>query len=159
MIRTAAGDVSSHRLLLPRFPMLKMLVAYLTTALVFLVADGVWLSTVATAVYRPRLTGILAEQVFWPAAIAFYLLYIVGLVAFGIAPALEGGRWTSALVAGAAFGFFCYATYDLTNLATIRGWSATVSLIDIAWGTVVSGIAATAGFLAAAAFVRAGGPG
>jgi uncharacterized membrane protein len=135
--------------------MLKMLVAYIATAAIFLVADGLWLSTVATAIYRPRLAGILSEQVFWPAAIAFYLLYIVGLLAFGVAPALESGRWTSALLAGAGFGFFCYATYDLTNLATVRGWSTTVTVLDIAWGTVLSGIASAGGYLVTNAVLRA----
>jgi len=139
--------------------MLKFVVAYPATAVAFLVLDGLWLGTVAAKLYRPRLGELLAAEVSWPPAIAFYVLYVAGLVAFGVAPALDAGRWTTALVWGAAFGFFCYATYDLTNQATLRGWSTTVTLVDIAWGTAASGLSATLGFLVTAIVLREIGQG
>lgn len=137
--------------------MLKLAVAYLSTAAAFLVADGLWLGTMANAVYRPRLGDLLAAEISWPPAIAFYLLYVVGLVCFGVMPALDGGRWTTAFASGAAFGFFCYATYDLTNQATLRGWPVTITVVDIAWGTFASGLSAALGFLATTAVSRVAG--
>jgi uncharacterized membrane protein len=88
----------------------------------------------------------MADQIVWPVAILFYLLFIAGLIVFAVAPALESGGWTRALLLGAAFGFFAYATYDLTNLATLRDWPATLTVVDIAWGTVLGGTVATASF-------------
>ncbi len=74
-----------------------------------------------------------------PAAVAFYLIYVLGIVVFAVWPALESGDWRTALMRGAAFGFFAYATYDLTNLATLKVWSLKISLIDMAWGTLLTG--------------------
>jgi uncharacterized membrane protein len=79
----------------------------------------------------------------------FYALYLVGVVIFAIAPALEKRSLRKAVVSGALFGFFAYATYDLTNLATLKGWSLTVSVVDILWGTFVTAVAATAGYVVA----------
>jgi uncharacterized membrane protein len=87
-----------------------------------------------------------------PAAVAFYLVYIFGVLFFAVRPALAAGDWRVGLLNGALFGFFAYATYDLTNLATLKGWSLPVSLVDIAWGAVLSAIAASAGSLAALRF-------
>jgi uncharacterized membrane protein len=83
------------------------------------------------------------------AAVAFYLVYIAGVLVFALRPALASGDWRTAVLFGALFGFFAYATYDLTNLATLRVWSLPVSLIDMAWGTVLTGVAAGAGAYAA----------
>lgn len=133
--------------------MLKYVVAYFSTGLVFLVADGIWLATMAPAVYRPRLAPVLAETVSLGPAVAFYLLYVVGIVVFAVGPALESGRWSTAAGYGLLFGFFCYATYDLTNQATLRTWSTTVTVLDIAWGAVATAVAATLGMLATSALL------
>ncbi|MBN9274118.1 MAG: DUF2177 family protein, partial [Mesorhizobium sp.] len=81
-----------------------------------------------------------------PAAL-FYLIYIAGIVVFATAPAFSSGKWTTAAVNGALFGFFAYATYDLTNQATIRGWPTIITVADICWGSLLSAMAATVGFL------------
>lgn len=129
--------------------MLKFSVAYGSAALTFLVLDAIWLSTMTGLLYRPVLGPILAEQVRLVPAIAFYVLFVAGIVYFGIAPALETGRWTTALLNGAVFGFLAYATYDLTNHATLELWTTKITLADMAWGSFVSGAASTAGFFAA----------
>jgi len=123
--------------------------AYLATLVVLVVCDFVWLSVVGAGVYRPRLGDLLLARPNLPAAAAFYLVYAAGIVVFAAGPALRAGSWPRGLMLGALFGFFAYATYDLTNLATLRGWSAVVTLIDIAWGAVLSGAAAAAGTIIA----------
>jgi uncharacterized membrane protein len=85
----------------------------------------------------------MAETVNMSAAVAFYIIYVLGVVFFAIKPALESRDWRSALIRGALFGFFAYATYDLTNLATLKVWSLKVSLIDMAWGTFITAAAAS----------------
>ncbi|MEM1307807.1 MAG: DUF2177 family protein, partial [Pseudomonadota bacterium] len=80
-------------------------------------------------------------------------VYCIGIVIFAVAPALTSGQWTTAALYGALFGFFCYATYDMTNLATLRDWPLRMSLVDIAWGTVLTGFAATSGFFATRALI------
>ena len=119
--------------------------AYLATLAVALALDMVWLASVGAAVYRPRLGALLlAEPVLWAAA-AFYLVYTAGALVFAVTPA-RSGRHAAWL--GALFGFFAYATYDLTNLATLRGWSAAVSFLDMGWGALLTAVAATAGYFA-----------
>lgn len=130
--------------------MLSYLWAYLASLVVLAAGDFVWLGTVGTGVYRPRIGALLLERPVFGAAAAFYLVYAVGVVVFAVAPALRAGTaWPRGLWLGALFGFFAYATYDLTNLATLRGWSGFVTVLDIAWGTVLTGGAAAAGCLAA----------
>jgi len=132
--------------------MVRYVIAYSASALVFLAMDAVWLSQMAARVYRPALGDMILDG-FRPApAAAFYLIYMLGLVVMAVAPALAEGDWRRAAMSGAMYGFFAYATYDLTNLATLRHWSLTVSLLDMAWGAIVSGVAATAGFTAATWF-------
>lgn len=123
------------------------LIAYVATAVVFFALDFVWLGTVANRFYRGQLGPLMAEQVNIPVAAAFYALYVVGLVIFSVAPALATGSWKTALLYGALFGFFAYATYDLTNLATLRDWPPMLSVVDLIWGTALSGTAATLGYL------------
>lgn len=120
--------------------------AYLAAAIVMAGLDLAWLRLSAEALYHPQLGALLAAKTNNGAAVAFYLVYIAGIVWFGVMPSLRsGGSLSSALCNGALFGFFAYATYDLTNLATIRGWPLRLSLIDMAWGTVVTAISAAAG--------------
>ena len=116
--------------------------AYLCALLAFTAVDMVWLSIMAGRFYRPTLGDILLADVNLKAAVVFYLLYPIGLVIFAIAPALKTGELKDALVMGALFGFFAYATYDLTNQATVRNWSVALTLVDVAWGAFVSGLAA-----------------
>jgi uncharacterized membrane protein len=112
---------------------------YLITLALFFLIDMIWLGLVAKGFYRARLGAMLSPRVIWPAAILFYLLFIAGLQLFVVAPALAQGGAPQALWRGAFFGLVAYATYDLSNLATLRGWPLAVTLVDLAWGAVLGG--------------------
>jgi len=119
--------------------------AYLATGVSFALIDSVWLTAMSQRLYRVEIGELLADK-FRPApAVAFYLLYILGMMIFAVGPALQNGSWKTALCYGAAFGFFAYMTYDLTNYATLRVWSLKVTILDMIWGTVLTGLAAAAG--------------
>ncbi len=120
------------------------LVAYAATLATLAVLDGIWLGVVARDFYKARMETLMLAQPLWAAAIGFYLIHAAGLVVFAATPALSGDSWISAAWRGALFGLCAYATYDLTNLATLRGWSATLSAVDIGWGMLASAAAATA---------------
>lgn len=124
-------------------------VAYVATALAFLVIDVIWLRFVALSFYQREIGHLLLEDFNFVAAGLFYLLFIAGVVVFVVAPALQAGSWKTALVLGALFGLVTYATYDLTNLATLKGWSPLVTAVDIAWGAVLTSTSAIVGYLAA----------
>lgn len=124
----------------------KILISYLLTTLVFLIIDLVWLGFIAKNLYNKYLGFIISPEVNWTAAIIFYLLFIVGISIFVIYPAVESNSWAKALLYGALFGFFTYATYDLTNLATIKNWPLNIVIIDIIWGSALSAMVGTAGF-------------
>ena len=128
--------------------MIKYVAAYLGAGLTFAAIDFVWLTTMTDRLYRPVLGPIMADKPDMKAAVAFYLISIAGTVFLAIAPALKEGNWTRAAINGAVLGFVAYATYDLTNQATLRGWPLTITLVDIAWGTIASGLAATISYLA-----------
>jgi len=134
--------------------MMTYLIAYVASALVMAGLDFVWLSTLSGPLYRRALGPVMAENPNMAAAVAFYVIYVAGIVLIAVRPALTTGDWKSAAVTGALFGFFAYATYDLTNLATLKIWSLQVSLIDMAWGALLTAIAASAGALAAIKFVK-----
>ncbi len=125
------------------------LLAYVCTALVFLVIDAVWLTAMGDRFYKTLMGDMVLPGFRMGPAIAFYLLYVAGMVIFAVSPALANGKWTTALIFGAAFGFFAYATYDLTNQATLRNWPLVLTLVDLTWGTVLTASASTLGFLAA----------
>jgi uncharacterized membrane protein len=112
-----------------------ILFMYLLTLLVFFMIDMVWLGLVAKNFYRRHLGDMLSAKVVWPAAILFYLLFIAGLLLFVIEPAQ--GSALRALWKGAVFGLIAYATYDLTNMATLKNWPLLVTVVDLAWGTVL----------------------
>lgn len=97
-----------------------------------------WLGVVAKGFYRDQIGALLKPDPNWAAAIVFYLIFITGLVTFVIQPAILRGSWMSALVFGAFFGFICYATYDLTNLAVAKDWPLLVTLVDMVWGAVIA---------------------
>jgi uncharacterized membrane protein len=123
------------------------IVAYVTALIVMVALDMLWLGSTFRTIYLPALGGVMSQNANVPAAIVFYALYPIGLVYFAVAPALRSGAWSAALIGGALFGFFVYMTYDLTNLATLKEWSLKVSLIDMAWGTVLNGVAATVAYV------------
>ena len=125
---------------------------YLLTGLSFALIDSIWLRTMYTRLYQPEIGELLGGLRLGP-AIAFYLLYIGGMMWFAVGPALANGRWQTALVQGAVLGFMCYATYDLTNFATLKIWSLKVTLLDILWGTVLTGSASLAGWAATQAIL------
>jgi uncharacterized membrane protein len=127
--------------------MFQHVTAYVTTAVVFLAIDYVWLSQVATRFYFDRIGHLLMDKPNLAVAALFYLFYVVGLVIFAVAPALKSGSLGLAILYGALFGFFTYATYDVTNLATLRNWPVIVAVVDVAWGTALSAVAAAAGYI------------
>ncbi len=107
---------------------------YLLTVPVFFAVDLLWLGVLARDFYRDSLGHLLSPAVYWPAAIVFYLLYILGILYFAVAPALAQGSLWRAIINGLLFGFFTYVTYELTNLATLPDWPMKVVLVDTAWG-------------------------
>jgi uncharacterized membrane protein len=112
-----------------------MLKIYLIALPVFFLIDMLWLGLVAKEFYAKQIGFLLKPDVNWTAAIIFYLLFIAGLVVFVIEPAVTRQSWVSALTLGAFFGLITYATYDLTNLATLKDWPIMVTLVDLLWGT------------------------
>ena len=133
---------------------MRYLAAYLAAALVMGGLDYLWLTTMMGPLYQKVLGPIMAPEPNMKAAIAFYLIYLLGILWFAVRPALATGDWRIAALNGALFGFFAYATYDLTNMATLKVWSLQLTLIDIAWGAVLTATAASAGALAALRLVK-----
>lgn len=120
---------------------------YLLTVPVFFLIDMVWLGFVARNFYKEQLHSLLSPQVNWTAALLFYFIYIAGILFFAVRPGLEAGSLARACLSGALFGFFTYATYDLTNLATLRDWPVLVSVVDIGWGTLLCTLVSGAAYL------------
>lgn len=111
---------------------------YLIALPVFFIIDMIWLALVAKGFYAKQIGFLMKPDINWAAAIIFYLLFIVGLVQFVITPALEKHSWMQALLFGALFGLITYATYDLTNLATLKDWPILVTIVDLIWGAVLA---------------------
>lgn len=120
---------------------------YLITLAVFFVIDMIWLGVVAKGFYRKHLGTMLSPKVNWAAALLFYLVFIVGLLIFVIRPALAQGEPLKALLLGALFGLISYATYDLSNLATLKDWPIIVTVVDLVWGATLGGLVSLAGTL------------
>ena len=118
---------------------------YLATALIFLGIDTIWLSVAGSLLYRPLLGPLLRDGFDPIAAVLFYVLYIAGLVVFAIAPTIHGAGPRVAALRGGFFGLVAYATYDLTNQATLKGWPVTITIADLIWGTLLSAVAAALG--------------
>jgi uncharacterized membrane protein len=118
------------------------IVLYLATLSIFVCIDLVWLGFIAKGFYRAEIGPLLAVKMNLPAAAAFYAIYAAGLVMFVVQPSLASGGWSRALMLGGLFGFIAYATYDLSNLATLRGWTLKLSMVDMVWGAVLSGFTA-----------------
>ncbi len=127
---------------------------YPITLAVFFLIDMVWLGLVAKGFYRKHLGSMLSPKVNWVSAILFYLLFIVGLLVFVIKPALLHGRPIEALYLGALFGLISYATYDLTNLATLKDWPLIVTIVDLVWGAVLGGAVSMGSALIGRGFLK-----
>ncbi len=135
--------------------MIRYIAAYVATLVVFLAIDSVWLTVTANTLYKPTLGDILLPQFLPAPAIAFYLVFVVGVVIFAVTPAIQSGNWTQALLYGALFGFFSYGVYDFTNWATLRNWTWQITVADVCWGTALTGVSATLGYLISGATLRA----
>ena len=127
-------------------PFIKILLGYLLTTVVFFAIDILWLGLIAKGLYQKIMGHLLADQVNWTAAIIFYLIFIIGIFVFAIMPSVEKDSFQHALLYGALFGFFTYATYDLTNLATMKDFPLKIVFIDILWGIVLTASVSISGF-------------
>lgn len=127
--------------------MKSLLLGYLAALVTLAILDALWLGVVSREFYKARLGQLLLDQPLWWAAILFYLIHAAGVAVFAVPPAVAAGTWTAAALYGALFGICVYAAYDLTNLATLRGWPMAVSLVDLAWGAVVTAAATFVAFL------------
>lgn len=125
---------------------LSVILSYVLTLFVFLAVDLLWLGVLAKNLYRKYLGRFLSDQINWTAAIVFYFLFVLGIFIFAIYPAVAKESYLQAILFGGLFGFFTYATYDLTNLATLKGWPLQVVFIDVLWGTVLSAIVSLSGY-------------
>lgn len=126
--------------------MLKFLVAYVATAIVFFGLDFIWLSRMF-GFYQSQLGELLLDKPRLGYAGAFYAVYVIGVVVLVVLPASASGNWVNALLGGALLGLVAYGTYDMTNMATLRGFQLPVAIVDMAWGTFVTAVSATAGTL------------
>ena len=124
----------------------KLIICYLLTTLVFFILNMLWLGLLAKDLYNKYLINFLNDKVNWTAAIIFYLLFIIGIFYFCILPAIEKDSISKAIIGGAFFGIITYATYDLTNLATLKNWPLPIVFIDIIWGMVLNMIVSVSGF-------------
>jgi len=127
--------------------MLSSIVGYLSAAVLFFCIDMVWLGIMVSRFYRPIIGDMAITGVNLPPAIAFYLIYPIGLLIFAVFPAIRSGTVGTAALYGALFGFFTYGTYNLTNFATLRNWSLQLTMVDVAWGTVLGSVVASITFL------------
>ena len=122
------------------------LISYGLTLIVFLIVDLAWLGIIAKNLYSKYLGEFMTDSINWTAAIIFYLIFVAGLLIFVIYPSVEKNSVTQVLVLGALFGIITYSTYDLTNLATLKGWPIQIVIIDIIWGSVLSTIVSLSGY-------------
>ena len=134
--------------------MLRYAAAFGSSALVLLALDVVWLTLMGDRLYRPVLGDWMRTRPELGAAAAFYVLYLVGVTVLAVAPALREQSWSRAGINGAVFGLVAYATYDLTNQATLTRWSLHITLADMAWGTFISTVAALAGYFGSRLLAR-----
>jgi uncharacterized membrane protein len=127
--------------------MMRYFKLYLVSLAAFLAIDLLWLGVVARTFYSQYLGYIMAPSLNWLAAIIFYLLFIVGILFFVVVPGLDGGSLKSTILRAALFGLITYATYDLTNLATIKDWPVLITVVDLLWGTFLSVSVSSVGFV------------
>lgn len=127
--------------------MMRYFKLYLVSLMTFLAIDMLWLGLVARSFYQQQLGFIMAPSVNWFAAAIFYLLFIVGILFFVVVPGLESGSHKTTLLRAALFGLITYATYDLTNLATIKDWPVLITVVDLLWGIILSVSVSSVGFV------------
>ncbi len=127
--------------------MIQFLKYYLVAFVVFFAIDLVWLGVVAKNMYKEHLGFIMSPNVNWVAAIGFYMVFIAGLIFFALNPAIEKNSIVYAILVGGFFGFITYATYDMTNLATLKDWPVFITVVDIIWGTILCSLTTTVSFL------------
>ncbi|BCW71548.1 DUF2177 family protein [Arthrobacter sp. NicSoilB8] len=123
-----------------------VILQFLVVAAAFAIVDAIWLKTM-NPFYRRQIGDLLADKPNLGYALVFYVIYIAGIVFFALRPALDGGSWLSAVGYGAALGVFAYATYDLTNAATLKTWPWQLIVVDILWGAALTALATLAGWL------------
>lgn len=128
------------------------IILYLMTVVVFFAIDIVWLGVISKKFYDKHLGSLRSDKVNWTAGLIFYFIFIFGIVFFVIYPAVDAVNIVTAIVSGALFGFVAYATYDLTNLATLKNWPITVTIVDLIWGTFLSASTSTIVYLLFSAF-------
>ena len=129
--------------------MIRYLLTYSATLVAFLAVDFIWLGFVATRFYREQLGQMMLDKPLLGVAFVFYALYAVGILVLAVLPGVREDNWRTAALLGALLGLVAYGTYDLTNLATLKGWPVTMTFVDMAWGAVLTAISATAGYYAA----------
>jgi uncharacterized membrane protein len=129
-----------------------MFITFLVAFAVFMVIDLIWLGVIAAPFYRNQIGFLMAKNVNWTAAILFYIIFIAAMVVFVIQPAIVNQSLMSAVLMGALFGLVTYATYDLTNLATLEGWPITLVIVDIIWGMSLSVLVSAITYLLVNAF-------
>jgi uncharacterized membrane protein len=133
--------------------MTRLIWTYLAALITFLIIDAVWLGLIAKNLYQTKLAGLLAPQVNWWAAGLFYALFAGGIMYFAVEPAVKAGSMAQALLYAAVFGFLAYATYDLTNQATLKDWPWVVTILDLIWGAFISTLVAGVAYFVAIKFV------
>lgn len=126
----------------------KYVAGFAAAAVLMVALDMLWLGVLAKSIYQNAIGHLMADKPNIAAALVFYVVYPIGLVVFVLAPYADDLQWGHTLLMGALFGFFAYATYDLSNLATLRSWPVTLTLIDLCWGTALSAVMACAGKVA-----------
>lgn len=127
---------------------MRFLTGYLAVLVVMTAIDMLWLGVIAKPLYQQGIGHLMAERPLIWAAVLFYLIYPIGVTLFAVLPNVADAGWLKTAGMAALFGFFAYATYDLTNLATLKNWPISLAALDIAWGSLVSGVAAVAGKVA-----------
>jgi uncharacterized membrane protein len=136
-------------------PMKTFLIAYAAAAISMLGLDAIWLGITGPRLYRPRLGDMMLPSFNLLPAALFYLVYVLGIVLLAVQPAIGEGRASAALLRGGLLGLVAYATYDLTNQATLKGWPVAITIADLCWGTCLTAVAATVGYLVATRFAGA----
>jgi uncharacterized membrane protein len=131
----------------------KLVKLYLVTAVFFFAIDILWLGVIAKNFYNRHLGRFFRERVNWTAASIFYSLYILGIMIFAILPGISSASLGHTVILGVLYGLFTYATYDLTNLATLKDWPVKIVVVDIIWGMVLCGLVSAGGFLVAVRFL------
>lgn len=132
--------------------MTSYIVAWVAAAIAFLGLDAIWLTQMWPRLYKPLVGELTRTQLNFTASAAFYVIYITAILYFAVAPALAKESIGKALLSGALFGLAAYATYNLTNQATLKGWDWRVTFADMAWGTIATGLAAAIAYAVASRF-------